>query len=49
MRARQLEVAAIHVSALTCFLRDTTDPEVGEFSLGGIDGVSGRLHRGLFA
>lgn len=35
MRARQLEVAAIDVSALTYFLGDTTDPEADEFGLRG--------------
>ena len=31
MNARQLELVAIRVSALTCLLRDPADPSTGEF------------------
>lgn len=47
MRARQLEVAAIDVSALTYFLGDTTDPEADEFGLRGST-VSQAVYTGGF-
>lgn len=49
MNVHQLELVAMHGSALIYLLRDPTDLQIDEFGLRGIDCVSGRLHSGLFA